>query len=771
MRRRARVILAAWLAGVAGCAAVVAGANFSNDLSAFLPRSPSAEQRLLVEQLRDGVVSRLILVALQGGEETGLAQASRRMAAALRGNAAFLSVENGERAAMSRDLEFVWRHRYLLSPQVSAERFSAAGLRDSLESQLQRLASPAGMVTSRALPADPTGEALAIAAELEGVAAPSTRQGVWFSPDGKRALLVARTVAPGSDTDSQARAVEAIRAAFSASGARAELLLSGPGVFSVVARERIKGDAWRLSLVATTLIAAMLLALYRSPRVIALGLLPVASGALAGIAAVALGFASVHGITLGFGVTLIGEGVDYAIYLFMQKPASADPQAGFARIWPTLRLGMLTSVCGFAAMLLSGFTGLAQLGLFSIVGLLVAVAVTRWVLPPLTPAQFSVAAALAIAPRVRALVRAAPRARLAVIAAVALAAGFLLSQGAQLWSGDLSSLSPVSPAEQRLDQQLRNDLGAPDVRHLVLVRGATEEAALRAAERTGEALHRAMAQGALAGFDSPALLLPSRRSQLARQAALPPPDALERNLAQAMTGLPFRAGAFAPFEKDVAAARVMAPLDRSRLQGSAIALKVDSLLVAQGEGAWTAMLPLRGVTDPQAVARQVAALGEPGVTVLDLKRESDALYRSYLHEALRNSLGGTLAIVALLLAGLRSLRRVVDVLAPLAAAVVVTAGLMALQGPLSIFHLIGLLLVVAVGSNYALFFDSLPVDEAERSRTVVSLVFAAGSTVLGFGILGFSRVPVLHALGCTVGIGAVLALLAAAAFSRHARAL
>ena len=46
---------------------------------------------------------------------------------------------------------------------------------------------------------------------------------------------------------------------------------------------------------------------------------------------------------------------------------------------------MLTSVCGFSAMLLSSFTGFAQLGLFTIVGLLVALAVTRWVLPALLP--------------------------------------------------------------------------------------------------------------------------------------------------------------------------------------------------------------------------------------------------------------------------------------------------------------------------------------------------------------------------------------------------
>jgi predicted exporter len=768
-----RWLIAAWLVALAACAAVIAQSRFTSDLSAFLPRSPSPEQRILVEQLRDGVVSRLILVAIEGAERAALAARSRQLAAALRADPSFVSVDNGEPGGISGDRELLWRHRYLLSPNISAQRFSAASLRESLEDELRLLASPAGMLVSRTVAADPSGELIALLEQLGGHSGPSMERGVWFSADANRALLVAQTRAAGSDIDAQARALAVIRAAFSRgdSPADARLLLAGPGVFSVMTRERIRGDAWRLSLAATALIAAMLLALYRSLRVLALGLVPVASGALAGVAAVSLGFGAVHGITLGFGVTLIGEGVDYAIYLFTQKPAGAAPRAAFERIWPTLRLGVLTSVCGFSAMLLSGFTGLAQLGLFSIAGLLVAAAVTRWVLPALTPSAFSVSAVAAIAPRVRALARAAPRLQLAVIAAVAVAAGFLVLQHDRVWSTDLASLSPVAPGDQLLDRELRRDLGAPDIGHLVVVHAQSDEAALQAAERVGEALRRVMREGWLAGFDSPAIHLPSRQTQLARQAALPAPEALDRSLGQAVKGMPFRPGLFAPFVKDVAAARAMPLLERKSLEGSSLALKVDSLLV-RGEGGWSAMLPLRGVTRAEPIAAEIARLGEPGVAVLDLKRESDALYRSYLKEALNYSLAGAAAIVALLFASLRSGRRVFDVLAPLVAAVIATAGLLAAAGQaLSIFHLVGLLLVVAVGSNYSLFFDRLPSAEDERSRTLVSLVFAAVSTVIGFGVLAFSRVPVLQALGATVGIGAILALCFSAVFSRHARAL
>jgi predicted exporter len=530
----------------------------------------------------------------------------------------------------------------------------------------------------------------------------------------------------------------------------------------------IRGDVARLSLIATVLIASVLLAIYRSPRVLALGFLPVASGAVAGIAAVSLGFGTVHGVTLGFGVALIGEGVDYSIYLFTQTTPGTAPQRALDRIWPTLRLGVLTSICGFSAMLFSGFSGLAQLGLFSITGLIVAVTVTRWVLPSLLPPGFSAPAAAAFGPWVMAAVRHAPALRYPLLIAVAGAGVVLATQRAPLWSDDLSSLSPVSRSDQLLDQELRQGIGAPDVRYLVVIQAEQEEAVMQASELVGASLRKASGAGLLEGYESPSDYLPSRQAQQTRQAALPAPAALRANLERAQKDLPFRGQVFEPFLKDAAAVKDMPLIERGSLQGTRLALRLDALL-ARRENGWVAMLPLRGVTDAAGIARDIAAPPGARAVLLDLKGESDSLYRTYRAEALVYSLLGAAAIVVLLSASLRSPRRVFDVLAPLAAAVLVTAGVLVLGGyPLSIFHLVGLLLVVAVGSNYSLFFDRQAPSGGDRERTIVSLLFANVTTLIGFGLLAFSNVPVLRDIGLTVGIGAFLALVFSAILSRHA---
>ena len=61
--QRARVV-APWLACVAAAIWIVAKAHYITDLSAFLPANPTPLQKLLVDQLRDGPASRIILTAL-----------------------------------------------------------------------------------------------------------------------------------------------------------------------------------------------------------------------------------------------------------------------------------------------------------------------------------------------------------------------------------------------------------------------------------------------------------------------------------------------------------------------------------------------------------------------------------------------------------------------------------------------------------------------------------------------------------------------------------
>jgi predicted exporter len=203
------------------------------------------------------------------------------------------------------------------------------------------------------------------------------------------------------------------------------------------------------------------------------------------------------------------------------------------------------------------------------------------------------------------------------------------------------------------------------------------------------------------------------------------------------------------------------------LAGTSLALAVDSLLVQRPDG-WSVLLPLRPPNGDKGVDIDIepvrAALAGSGALLLDMKFEFDRLYNDYLHEATALSLAGFAAIVALLAVTLRSARRLGAVLLPLLLAVIlVVAGVHLAGERLHLMHLIGMLLIVAVGSNYALFFDRTA-EENLDPPTLASMAIANLTTAIGFGTLALSSVPVLHAVGITVGPGAVLALLLSAAF-------
>ncbi len=769
-------VLAIWAGLLVLGLVLVAQARYVADLSAFMPRAPDARQQMLLDQLRDGAVARIVMIGIEGGDAAARAKLSRRMAAGLRASGQFVGVLNGESAQQARDAAWLFSHRYVLSPAIRPERFSLAGLHAAVAGSIDSLSGDMGTLTAQWFARDPTGEMQVLAERFSAHAQPSSEDGVWVSRDGARAVLLAYTTAAGSDTEAQARALAEIRREFSALGPAAQgtrLVMSGTGVLSVASRNTIQGTVTRLASVSLLLVVAILFSVYRSPRLLLAGLLPVLSGAVAGIAMVSLFFAQVHALTLGFGTTLIGEAVDYSIYFFLQRGVMREE----AHFWRTLWLGVLTSLAGFAALLFSAFPGLAQLGLYSVSGLTVAALVTRFVLPQIVaPDSVRLRDLTQAGVRLDRFIDRAAGLRWLLILLVVGACVGVVTHGGGIWNRQLSALSPVSRADQQLDAQLRSDMGAPDARYFVAIGAADAEHALQQAERVDPLLQRLVAARVIASYDSPAWVLPSQKLQRWRQAALPDAVQAPGLLTAALHGLPVQANRLDGFLADLEAARTAPVLTRADLTGTSFAMLYDTMFITRPGGVLL-LIPLQppaGAHGEIAIPRIDAALnaaGLRGIVVMDLLAETSGIFNSYLHEALLLCALGALAICVLLFAALRRIRRVARILLPLVATVVCVTGLLLASGvQLTILHLIGLLLTVAIGSNYALFFErdpALPDSDAERRQRQLSLVVANLTTVCSFSLLGFSGVPVLSYIGGTVGMGTWLALVFAAVFTRR----
>ena len=773
-----------WLVGVLVCAAVTVRTHYVADLSAFLPSTPSAEQAVLLDQLKSGVAARLVLMGIEGGTAAERGDASLAFANALRAGSAFEAVHNGDNSGFEATGRFLFEHRYLLSPAVDAQRFTTEGLRAGIDEATSLLGTPAGAAIKAVILRDPTGETVRMAEGMLPAQAPRSDGRVWVSRNAARAVLLATTRADGADLDGQERTLQLIATTFTPFEAKGlRLIVSGSGTFAVASRAQIKSEVERLAIAGgIAIVGLMLLAFGGSLRTLGVAMLPVGSGVLAGIAAVSLVFGNVHGITLGFGTTLIGEAVDYAVYYLIQaRPAPGAAAGGgamrwVAGNWPTVRLGLWTSVCGFAALLFSGFPGLAQLGVFSIAGLAAAALTTRWVLTATSPDGAPgmgwrhhlgrVAGRCAtVLPRLR-----------WPLAALALAAASALAVLPSAWRGDLASLSPVGAAKMALDADLRADLGATDAGTLVAVSAADEAGVLAAAEAAGAKLEALVDAGTIAGFESPARLLPSPATQKARRDALPDAATLTRRLTEATVDGPLPAARLNGFITDVQAARGQALLTRESLKPTPLYAALDALLVPGRDGRpWRALLSLQTGTQPvdAAVLRQALA-SVPGAQVVEIGTELGLLYARYLHEAGLQALLGALAVCALLALHLRSLERLWRIAQPVAASVLIVLAAFSLAGvALGILHLVGLLLTVAIGSNYALFFDQIRTQQDAApagtprvidNDTLASLALANLTAVISFALLAFSSIPALFAIGQVVAPGILLSLLLSAAF-------
>jgi predicted exporter len=273
-------------------------------------------------------------------------------------------------------------------------------------------------------------------------------------------------------------------------------------------------------------------------------------------------------------------------------------------------------------------------------------------------------------------------------------------------------------------------------------------------EALGPGLAQLVSTGVIGGYDHAANYLPSAARQMARQQRLPDDATLRAALQNALTGTPFRPDVFEPFLADVAQARQLQALTVQALLDTPLAGSFE-LLLNTGVNTTTALVTFAGVNDPQALTDFAGAQGT-GAVLLDLKAASESLVARQ-----RTRLLWSLAVAAILLAGvvtfaLRRRDRVVRVLTPMVLTTLILLAILHGTGiPMTLFHLIALILAAGLGLDYALFFERAADDPREQRRSLHAVLVCSLSTLTVFALLALSTLPVLRAIGLTVAMGVI----------------
>ena len=187
MKGHNKGILAIWgILIVLSAVYLVTSVHMSSQMSDLLPVAKNSTQKMVIDQIRNGPSSQLLLLGIEGPLPTELTRLSKRLSAWMKASPHFQFIANGEQTGTEKEHELLFEYRYLLSPALDTSHFEVEGLRHELTARMQEMVSPLSSVVKSSLPVDPTGAFRAIHQSWGTGVHRHLSDGVWMDQSGRR---------------------------------------------------------------------------------------------------------------------------------------------------------------------------------------------------------------------------------------------------------------------------------------------------------------------------------------------------------------------------------------------------------------------------------------------------------------------------------------------------------------------------------------------------------------------------------------------------------
>jgi predicted exporter len=736
--------------------------KISTDVLDLIPRDERAPELTLVRSLASQAEARSMFFELTTTNgRPAAAEATARFVTALGREPAFDQVmlmgDSRARDALGREL---FEQRFiLLFPlwlQERAAAFEATGgapagfsawlAQDTAAALGRFLTTPEALAFQDMIPADPLLlMPLAIERMKDGLSL--MRPAAAGAPAA--VLVWARLAASPLSEAGQAPAFAAIERAVAAG--RTEdpgFAVADTGVnrFAAASRMRIKREVNWLNTLSLAAVLAVAFTFIRSVHR-GLHLIPVMLLSVLGAWVVAtMAFERLHIMVFVVGSMLTGVAIDYGFYLFMQPPAwpSEDYGEKVRRLAKPLLASCLTTVAGFALLLFSELPFIRQLGVFVGAGLVCALVAAV--------VYFSTVRNPFLEARVfRGAAGRPPSARRG-FRRLLLATWLVALPGLALltWRDDVRELEIPSAELAREHARISALFGGPEDRTVYLTYGRS----VMEARRSLDELHAWLRTAG--GGRTPTIgleaVVPTAEAHAAAMHFDRSHPEFAGQLRAALVAAGFDGDAFAPFFATYA--RHVATARESDLVTALGALQARlvgpmGLLLHAGQ-------PLSWFV---TIVRNAPALAPPAGThtvTANQLQSLNGIFRRYRESALGLSLTG-LAIVGagvLLSYGWRDGTRIFAI--PCGACLGLFGVFGWLGHPLNLFHLLGAFLGVCLTHNYSIFSAT---SAYRHEPPPVSVRMSALTTAASFGVLALSGIPVVRALGSTVALMVIGALL------------
>ena len=524
-----------------------------------------------------------------------------------------------------------------------------------------------------------------------------------------------------------------------------DVLWTGMARYAAAAAE---GARREISIIGTgSLLGVVLLLIltFSSVRELIYGLIPIVVGiVLASVTTVAV-FGNIHIITLVFGASLVGVCIDYSFHYFAHN--LVQKSAILKSVLPGITLGMVTSVIGYVALLIAPFPGLQQMAVFAGVGLIGAYGtVVCWF--PLLP--FSTAT------------RRIPRLwqwtgryirhfrKRTIVAALLLSIPFAVAIPFIKANDDIRLLRGDFPKLEAEEQRILENIGGFDKSRFLVLWETSEESLVQKEERVIERLKALREQNQLGDFFSAAQLVPSKKVQRENQQFLK--QFIDSAAAQNhFAHMGWEKNEINKTRSSVTNAhpmhfREIRDLDALKLYAGLRLGRIDNHIFAS-------VILLQDVTDADALQQEISKISN--AVYVDKVARITSLFSQYRQIAsfLVAAAYGVILIFLIIRYGYSKGLRVFT--PPLLTAIILLGGLSFLQVQVNIFTFLALIIVLAIGIDYTLFFA----ESKDEAPTAFAIALSGTTTILSFGLLALSNNPALESFGGTVLAGITLAVL------------
>ena len=532
------------------------------------------------------------------------------------------------------------------------------------------------------------------------------------------------------------------------------------GVLSHAANgtQSAREEIFLFGLIALVGVMGLFIFIFRSFKPLLITLATIGTSCLVGLIACLAIFGEIHLFVLVFGVSLVGISVDYSFHHFCEgfhpHHEWVSDQA-LKRILPGITFGLITSEIGFGGLLFAPFPGIKQIAVFSAAGLISAYLCVVFLYPTQTQnLKF---------PRINYALRlvqsfsnfwqsAGHFKKLAIISILLAIAG---TGGLQLTIRDDIRLlqkpnAELLKAEARISEILQRNLAS----QFFLVEGQNNEELLMRQERLSISLSALEAENQLENHIALSHFIPSRAQQrrakkLIRPVINDPNGSLDKIAAQ--IGLPSEM--IRAYREDFAASENDFVL-LSDWQQHRSSLAYRHLWPSHTERGVIGLVQLENIRNLSAL--NALAQEQPGVHFIDTISTYTRLFEQYRQQIIQLTSMSYIFVLLLLIVRYGARGGIAVMLSPVLAACVSIGAAGWLAEPLTLFHVMALLLILGIGVDYSIFFRE---TKGSNITTTLAVALSAITTILSFGLLAFSKTQAIHAFGLIVMIGIMIAFL------------